>query len=248
MAFVDGFDINIREALRTQLIESLSRLTPEPLSAASLSYVPNKPGVYQLYHNNVLTYVGKSESSLSNRLGEHVEKISGRKHITISDMSFVCLHLNESWTALAPESALIAHYAGSGLCRWNGTGFGIHDPGRDRETTKKPPHGFDALFPIKENWSCDIEARDWECIELLVEIKKSLPFLLRYQLDPSGHWTKGHSDHRGLMITVPSRPMPVDDLLRLIVRSLPGWQATLFKSHMILYKEHRSYGTIGTVL
>jgi len=35
--------------------------------------------------------------------------------------------------------------------------------------------------------------------------------------------------------------MPARDLLRLIVGRLPGWQATVFPGHMILYRETKAY-------
>ena len=41
--------------------------------------------------------------------------------------------------------------------------------------------------------------------------------------------------------------MTAEELLRTIAEALPGWQATAFPSHMILYKESRRY-TYGEVL
>ncbi len=35
--------------------------------------------------------------------------------------------------------------------------------------------------------------------------------------------------------------MSARELLRTVAQALPGWQATAFPSHMILYKEHRTY-------
>ena len=35
--------------------------------------------------------------------------------------------------------------------------------------------------------------------------------------------------------------MPAEELLKLITQNLPGWQATRFPGHMILYKERRAY-------
>jgi hypothetical protein len=58
---------------------------------------------------------------------------------------------------------------------------------------------------------------------------------------------KPHADHKDLTITVPQDDMRVRDLLRTIAEALPGWQATAFPSHMILYKEHRAY-THGEVV
>jgi hypothetical protein len=72
-------------------------------------------------------------------------------------------------------------------------------------------------------------------------VKRTLPFLLRYET-ASGD---GHPDYNNVTIDVPESGMPAEQLLRLIAQCLPGWQATRFPSHMILYKEDRAY-TQGT--
>jgi hypothetical protein len=41
--------------------------------------------------------------------------------------------------------------------------------------------------------------------------------------------------------------MPARDLLRTIAQHLAGWQGTISPSHMILYKESKSY-THGEVI
>ena len=35
--------------------------------------------------------------------------------------------------------------------------------------------------------------------------------------------------------------MPAKELLKLVTKKLPGWQATAFPGHLILYKEHEVY-------
>ena len=57
------------------------------------------------------------------------------------------------------------------VCEWNGISFGPHDPGRDRETTNKDTEGFDAQFPIRDDWPCGfVDARNWNVRELLIRI------------------------------------------------------------------------------
>jgi len=42
--------------------------------------------------------------------------------------------------------------------------------------------------------------------------------------------------------------MPADELLACVAKQFgPGWQATAFPSHLILYEENRSY-TYGEIL
>ncbi len=193
--------------------------------------------------NGVLVYVGKA-SNLRKRLSDHRFKIVGRRNIDIAEMSFTCLTIHPNWTALAPEDALIRHYKAqdAAVCEWNGNSFGPHDPGRDRETTNKPTQGFDAQFPIKDDWPCAfVEARKWNIRELLILIKDELPFLLRYDCTDK-NYRLGHPvvqrSHDGRRS---GQHESASELLRLITQQIPGWQSTRFPSHMILYPESRYY-------
>lgn len=227
---------------------AFSKLDVVPLAHEEIDSLPKGQGVYKLHHRGALVYVGKADS-LRKRLGEHRHKISGRQHIDVADMGFKCLFVHPNWTTLAPEDSLIKHYrkAREGECAWNGNGFGPHDPGRERETTNKPPDGFDAQYPIRQDWKCDwIKAGEWNVAELLKAIKGELPYLLRFQTVSQGS-QKPHADYKDLVLNVPHDDMTARDLLRSIAEALPGWQATAFPSHMILYKEHRSY-THGQVI
>lgn len=245
------FEIDIISALSSQLEAAFEKLKQGPLTHKALDDLDSGQGVYQLYHLGKLVYVGKADS-LPGRLREHELKISGRNNIDIKDVSFKCLYVHPNWNTLAPENSMIRHYKRKtgGLCEWNGNGFGPHDPGRERETTNKDPDGFDEQYPIKKDWVCSwVKAGDWCVLNLLVALKdsKKLPFLLRYETEKikgkkkPAHYTKGHPDHRTATVTVPAAGMQITELMRLITRALPGWQSTAFQSHIILYKENRSY-------
>ncbi len=140
-----------------------------------------------------------------------------------------------------PEDALIKFHRKLGKGTWNGNGFGPHDPGRERESTNKPTEGFDATYPIRDEWPCSwIKAGDHTAYDLLRSLKSGLPYLLRFEgTKPKSQ--KPHPDHLAAKVKVPMDGMPAQDLLKLITKKLPGWQATVFPGHMILYKEHRSY-------
>lgn len=244
------FEIDIISALSSQLEAAFDKLIPGPLAPTAFDSIESEQGIYQLYHTGVLMYVGKAENLL-NRLREHRLKLSGRKNIDVNDVSFKCLYVHENWTTLAPETSMIRHYKmkSAGMCEWNGNGFGPHDPGRNRELTNKAPDGFDARYPIRQDWPCSwVAPGTWNVRDLLVTLKdsKQLPFLIRYETEHLGgdryaDYRKGHSDHRATTVVVSLPNMPVIELLRLITRSLTGWQSTAFPSHMILYKEQRSY-------
>ena len=208
--------------------------------------MPDEAGVYQLYHLESLVYVGKTDKQRK-RLQEHHEKICGRRNIHSRDMCFTCLSVRSGIQAVS-EASLIDHYKSDpGGCAWNGNGFGPHDPGRERETTNKPPDGFDAQYPIREDWPCEgIVRGKWNCNDLLHAMKAQLPFLLRYQVAHKNKLKQGHPDYNNVTIQVPKTGMPAQELLRIIAQNLPDWQATRFPSHLILYREHRQYkhGTI----
>jgi hypothetical protein len=246
LPFFAHFEIDLVSALAEQLVLAFDRLEQGALTLPNISYVPAEQGVYQLFRNEFLVYVGKADN-LRSRIAQHLSKIMGRRNIQAEEMAFKCLTVHKNWTALAPENSLIAHYKlQPGLCEWNGNGFGIHDPGRERETTNKPPDGFDSQFPIKENWQCaGVIAKVWNIRDLLIQIKEELPFLLRYQVEK--HHRSGHLDYNNKPVSAPESGLAVTDLLTSITRELPGWQSTRFPSHMILYKEQRDY-VHGTVI
>jgi hypothetical protein len=203
MKFHARFEIDIVSALSGQLISAFDDLNIGEFTIENFKKIKREQGVYQLFRNDVLVYVGKA-GDLSRRLEDHHKKIKGRRNIQINEMGFKCLIVHRNWTALAPEESLIRYYKNrnSGDCEWNGNSFGPHDPGRNRETTNKPTQGFDAQFPIKEDWICDtITAGEWNGSILLREFKQTLPYLFRYQT--TGSLKKGHPDYNTKVITIP---------------------------------------------
>lgn len=242
MPYFDRFEIDIISALSSQLVTAFEKLEVGPLSVDVLKSLDAGKGVYQLFHKGALVYVGQAES-LKKRLEEHREKISGRRNIRVDEMGFKCLYVHPNWTALAPEDALIKYHRklGKGTCPWNGNGFGPHDPGRERETTNKPVEGFDATYKIRDDWPCSwIKSGEYSAYDLLKSLKRGLPYLLRFAgAEPKS--TKPHPDLLSATIKVPSEGMLARELLKLVAKKLPGWQATVFPGHMILYRENRPY-------
>jgi hypothetical protein len=236
------FEIDIISALSSQLVAAFEKLDVGPLDESALKSLEQGQGVYQLFHKAALSYVGQAKS-LKNRLTQHRAKISGRRSIDVADMGFKCLYVHKNWTALAPEDSLIKYHRtlGEGVCPWNGNGFGNHDPGRERETTDKPTEGWDALYPIREDWPCSwVSAGEYKAYDLLKSLKAGLPYLLRFQ-GAQRKSTKPHPDLTAADVEVPRNAMHANELLKLVAERLPGWQATAFPSYMILYKEQRHY-------
>ena len=240
MPYQTDFDLDIPKAIHEQLVEVFENLDTADLlriEPAGPLPVTSHRGVYGLFVDQALMYVGKA-SNLARRLGEHRVKLSGRHNV--GDIRFKAVFVHKNWNAYAPESILLDHYRLLGLCAWNGSGLGPNDPGRNREETDLPPDGFHARYPIRQDWACDwLEAQEYEVLELLVSLKEKLPFLLRYEV--TTHYRTGHPDFEGKRVVLPSHGMGASEILELVVGQLPGWQATAFPSHIILYREARDY-------
>lgn len=237
------FDLDIPRAIYKQLVKAFDKLVPEPLSSLTVTEVPKAMGVYGLIYDGALVYVGNAKN-LRKRFLDHRTKIGGRENITAAEVGFQCLSVNPNWSAYAPEAILIAALDPA----WNGSGFGNHDPGRNREQTDKPPDGFDSQFPIRLNWPCThLQAGTYSALELARSLKAELPYLLRYGTSSGRTWRTGHADFDGVTVTLPQSGMAASDVLRALSAALPGWQATAFVSHVIFYKESRTYAH-GTVL
>lgn len=233
----------------SQIIPALDAMSSAPLTLANAMELPEAQGVYLLIHDDQIRYVGKTdaEAGLRTRIARHARKFEQRRNVQPEDVCFKAAKILVL-TAMEIESKVIAHYR----AEWNGSGFGSNDPGRERETTNKPEQGFDAQFPIDIDIPLEIlTPRTMSVHEALTALKNALPYTLRYEVQlPPGRTKVGSQDYRtnphpdmpAGQVTVPARPMTVRDTLRLILAALPqGWQATYFVSHVILYKENRSY-------
>lgn len=95
------------------------------LSLDNLKQIPVKPGVYVLWHDDKVVYIGKSRS-LRTRLKDHAKKCVGLEaYARCAVMSY--------WVAVGVEQALIdTHHPA-----WNGSGFGRrkYEHGRKDITT-----------------------------------------------------------------------------------------------------------------
>ena len=238
MSHSSHFDLDIPVAIHDQLVRAFAALRALPLSEWDALTPPDALGVYGLHYEGALVYVGKADS-IEKRLGDHQAKLAGRQNISPEVVGATFLTVNPNWSAYAPETVLMRHFRREGLCEWNGSGFGNHDVGRRRDTSA--PNGFDQRFPIRLNWRCtQVIAGTHGVAELLASVKAELPYLLRYG--------KKHPDLARTTVQIPSPAPTVEVLMRLVSASLPGWQATALPSHIILYKEARSYSDAGGIV
>lgn len=248
LSLADGFiafELDLMGAVLDQLIPILDKMEGEPLTRAAAQLLPDAQGVYLLIHQGQVHYVGKTdaEAGLRTRLTRHVTKFEQRDNIVPADVQFKAAQILVL-TAMDIESKLINHYRTD----WNGSGFGSNDPGRQRETTAKPPQGFDARFPINIDLPLDfLVAGPTTVHDLLMQLKLGLPYTLRYELEPGAKGShsfrsRPHPDMPGVPLTVPVGPITARQAMQLVLGALPhGWQATYFASHLILYKENRAY-------
>ncbi len=234
------FDFDLARAVLEQLVEGFETLPVGQLDEVGLKGVASVKGVYHLYLGGTMVYVGKADN-LKKRLSEHQWNLAARKNLDLSTLGFNCLAIDRAWVPLTHEQQLIEHYGER--CSWNNSGFGNHDPGRNREKTNKAPDGFDQRYPIQERWPLrGIEAGIWNARELLLAIKSALPYLFRFQVDSSQAYKRGSVRYNDLTIELPETGMAAEDLLREVARQFPpGWQATRFPSHFILYEEATDY-------
>lgn len=129
------FDFDLDRGIREQVVEKLEGSPEYPLERG---VGPQESGVYALYHNGRLVYVGKasrdttkSKRTLRTRLNEHVGKIEGRRNISLQEVTCRYLTFASEWWVFAAEVALIAHYEPE----WNASGFGSKVPGKGRPGT-----------------------------------------------------------------------------------------------------------------
>ena len=233
----DLFDFDLPGAVTEQLEKRLqsmrsSTLTEQALQDLAQFQEQHKlwQGVYQLLLKDEIVYVGKA-TDVRERLAQHYWKLRGRRKIKMADVRFRCLVLHGNWSTSANEDLLIAHYKAKGQSKWNGSGFGPKDVGRERDGTE--PNWFDSEYPINADYPCEGIPDRPAVGELAQSLKKQLPFTFRYE-DPKADGVKP-LDLQGV-------PRTARALIGKIVAALgPQWQATIFVSHIILYREQRSY-------
>ncbi|TDC69853.1 GIY-YIG nuclease family protein [Actinomadura sp. GC306] len=245
--FSNQFRLSITEALSTQLYAALDRLEPAPLTQENLDALPaqaqklglpSMSGVYQLFRQEPgkereLTYVGKADQPLPKRLGDHLFKLSGRVGISLEEMSFRCLFVEEDLSAVSPEKMLIKRHLRTGRIVWNNRGFGINDPGRERDTTRNRENHFDLEFPIDLDLRVAGLTPGPQSLQgVLQAIKDGLPFNFRFQQRVAELRTK--------TVVVPDEEMTADQAFRFVSQHMPEeWQISALVGWAIMYRDNQ---------
>ena len=238
------FTFDLAGALSDQLYEEARKktLTQAPLTPSELKRVARIPGIYQLYKQGVLVYIGKADHDLRGRLEDHCRKISGRRKISTSEMSFTGLYLEGTWIPVAPETMLTNRYRqdkkhGSEVS-WFHSGFGMHDTGSERDTTTWKPDHWDVQYPIDLDFFVPGLAPGAHPVnEILPVIKHELPYGFRFE----NQWAK-HPDYLASSMTVPAGNLTAAQVFDLLVSSLPtGWRVIALPGYVIMYKNKKDY-------
>lgn len=203
-----------------------------PLSAGALEELERRGGIYQLHHGERFVYVGKADKNLPQRIGKHLRKISGRRNISIGEMRFVCLYVDEDFPAVAPEKLLIAKYREQGEIPWNTNGFGNNDPGRRRDDTVIKVNHFDVKHPIDlDRIIPGVKTGNMPLRQLLADVKKSLPYNFRYAIKVLG--PMGDRE-----VSVPDVDLSAGDLFSIIGGTITDeWQIAVLHGYAIMYPE-----------
>lgn len=244
------FEFDLPGALLVRLVGVLDELPAAPLAIDSLEDIPEAQGVYQLFINRQLVYIGKTdaEAGLKSRLKRHHKKIQHRIGLDPSSVFFKAVRIYV-FTAVDLETQLIEYYGGFRAVRWNGSGFGSNDPGRERDTTTYKEDHFDAMYPIDIGRTLNIDFPiNGSAATILTTLKNNLPYVLRFQ-SAGPRSRQPHPDLVNTQVVLPANARATAaTLLSAVVPQLPpGWQAVKLPSHVILYKEDRDYPQ-GTVI
>lgn len=249
------FEFDLPRALKAELIDLLDKMETGMLRPDVTAEIPEAQGVYQIFYGDELVYIGKTdaEAGLRTRLTRHSRKIMHRPTL-VNAVRFKAVRIMV-FTAMDLETQLINHYrvAHRDLAGWNGSGFGSNDPGRQREETNKKPDGFDDKHSISIDLPVELlTPGTLKVAAALTKLKTALPYTLRYETlrNEHGRAQRGqpHPDLLAADVTIPAAPHTVRQLMRLISQALGAeWQATMFASHVILYRETKTY-TYGETL
>lgn len=252
------YEIDIEEILRQGLPAFFATVASAPLTAANVERIPMRAkGAYMLLLDGHPVYAGKTDTrhGFRDRLGRHHFTVQHRIGLDPARISFKAVRILV-FSSFDVEALLIQETRKSDptALRWNDSGFGSNDPGRNREIQE--PADFDKEFPVDIDRPLDIlsPGTTMTVHDALVRMKDGLPYLLRYETDPAANGrpsrhTVGHAEARAATMTVPVAPATARTVLQTALNALPpGWQVTVFPDRLILYREAQTYRYAREVL
>ncbi|MFF5202976.1 Eco29kI family restriction endonuclease [Micromonospora parva] len=231
------FTFDLTGALAEQLLAKLPDLAPEPLAPVQLGLVEDMPGVYQLYRNRTLVYVGKADASLRGRLFDHYRKLSGRENVSVTEMTFTGLYLEGTWIPVGPEQMLIKRLGGEPA--WNTNGFGINDPGQNRDATNFKQGHFDVQFPANLDFVLTTLRPGIQSVRDVIQLaKQELPYVFRFENKHAKH-----PDYLSSTVEIPADVLlTADELFSIVAQALPAeWQLVALPGYVVMYKNYPTH-------
>jgi len=245
MEYFKDLEFDLPSELLAELVGLFEQMTPGPLNEEAVLEVPEQQGVYQLFFDGDLVYVGKTDADagLRQRLLRHAKKIRSRRNLRQSQVGFKAVRVYV-FTAMDLEDLLIKHYRSDGVSlAWNLSGFGSNDPGRNRDKSVVKESHFDSIYPI----DLGLEARvvqpegDRSVAEVLRQLKDQLAYTVRYQ-NAGGRSRRPHTDLVETQVSLRSEESSVLNVLRQVKTVLgEEWQITALPGYVIIYKENERY-------
>ncbi|AMZ74178.1 Eco29kI restriction endonuclease [Pseudomonas sp. NFACC23-1] len=241
----EELEFDLPSALLSQLVKLFDDMPEGPLDAATVQSIDDAQGVYQLFFNGSLVYIGKTDAQagLRARLLRHANKIQSRRNLSHDTIGFKAVRVFV-FTAMDLEELLIKHYK-NGLTPpiWNLSGFGSNDPGRNRDHTVLKAGHFDKSYPIDLDLVVDLGTKNGmaSAAEVLSQLKEQLAYNIRFE----GETAKSKSPHPDLVaaqVHLPNDSDTVLNILRRVKTALgPNWQITALPGYVIAYREKTNY-------
>lgn len=243
-SYVEELEFDLPSKLLEELVSLFDQMPSGKLNAESLMSVDEAQGVYQIFKDEKLVYIGKtdSEAGLKKRLQRHSVKVQGRLNLDVNQVTFKAIRVFV-FTAMDLESLLIKYYKEKGLDpEWQNSGFGSNDPGRERDGTKVNKKGFDYNYRINLDIPVKIstvdENHNISVADALSQAKKQLPYNIRFETATK----RGRAPHQDLLnsiVSLPNYSISALSLLKKVKSSLgKEWQITALPGYVIIYKEN----------
>ncbi len=228
------FEIDVEAILRDQLPRFFNDIQAAPLTPENVAALPDRAkGAYMLLLDDVPVYAGKTDTrhGFKDRLNRHSWTVQGRKDLDPVRLTFKALRIMV-FSAFDVEAILITEMkkAAKDALRWNNSGFGSNDPGKNRDGQE--PANFDQWHPVDIDFPVDgLPTGNVRLKDLLQDAKSKLPYLIRNATLPAD-----------LYVSNGSAKATVREILSLTVSALPpGWQVTVLHGRVIIYKENKEY-------
>lgn len=231
------YNFHFLNTVSQQLLDKFSELSVSALNPDELNKLRNyqkdnhsKKGVYLLHYQESPVYLGKADD-IADRLQQHYNKLCGRLNISISDIGFKCIILDESMSTAANEELLISLFQQDHTGMWNNSGFGAKDPGKQRDQTK--PGGFDQNYPINSKFKIVFEKKSGSVDYFLEQAKKQLPYIFRFEIP---------LDKKTITMTISDTELSAEDFLNELLPILgKDFQANILSFGITLYAEEKVY-------